>query len=134
MAIWINMVRNPYAPSKRWKQIADGYYAALFDVINSAFLHYDQSRPPYTLVRVCGHDDSFSLLCQLLIDDVAILQVLGQFIARAVADDCLPPKFVASYKGKVETPHARWGGHNTLLLWLIPGDLYSACPNTVKLA
>ncbi|GIY34536.1 hypothetical protein CDAR_554391 [Caerostris darwini] len=33
--------------------------------------------------------------------------VLGNFIARAVADDCLPPKFVQNYKGKVECEHAR---------------------------
>ena len=32
---------------------------------------------------------------------------MGQFIARAVADDCLPPKFVLSYKGKLECLLAR---------------------------
>lgn len=29
-------------------------------------------------------------------------QLLGQFIARCVADDCLPPKFITRYKGQVE--------------------------------
>ena len=27
------------------------------------------------------------------------LQLLGMFMARAVADDCLPPKYIQSYKG-----------------------------------
>ena len=35
------------------------------------------------------------------------LQLVGQFIARAVADDCLPPKFISSYKGRLESPEAR---------------------------
>lgn len=29
--------------------------------------------------------------------------LLGQFIARCIADDCLPPKFITSYKGKVNS-------------------------------
>ena len=30
------------------------------------------------------------------------LQILGMFIARAIADDCLPPKYIHSYKGSVD--------------------------------
>jgi len=37
------------------------------------------------------------------------LKLLGQFIARCVADDCLPPKFVTNYHGKVTSDHARYG-------------------------
>lgn len=32
---------------------------------------------------------------------------MGNFIARAVADDCIPPKFVQKYKGALECEHAR---------------------------
>ena len=28
--------------------------------------------------------------------------ILGNFMARAIADDCIPPKFILSYKGHVE--------------------------------
>lgn len=38
---------------------------------------------------------------------LSISQIVGQFIARAVADDCLPPAYVTSYKGKVESPCIR---------------------------
>ena len=31
--------------------------------------------------------------------------MVGQFVARAVADDCLAPKFIANYKGNVECSH-----------------------------
>lgn len=31
-------------------------------------------------------------------------QVLGMFMARAVADDCLAPKYIQSYKGSVDHP------------------------------
>ena len=36
-----------------------------------------------------------------------VLQVLGQFIARAVADDCLSSEFIKRYKGKVESELVR---------------------------
>ena len=29
------------------------------------------------------------------------------FIARAVADDCLPPKYIHSYKGSVDNVHTQ---------------------------
>lgn len=31
-----------------------------------------------------------------------ILQLVGMFMARAVADDCLPPKYIQTYKGFVD--------------------------------
>lgn len=33
--------------------------------------------------------------------------VIGNFMARAIADDCIPPKFLTSYKGKVECKYAK---------------------------
>ena len=34
------------------------------------------------------------------------LQIVGKFIARAVADDCLPPKYIQKYRtDDVECPH-----------------------------
>lgn len=54
-----------------------------------------------------GFDLLLENLPDLILDTPDAATVLGNFIARAVADDCLPPKFVQSYKGKVECPHAR---------------------------
>lgn len=34
-------------------------------------------------------------------------QMLGQFIARAIADHILPMSFLDCYKGKVDCDHAR---------------------------
>lgn len=34
--------------------------------------------------------------------------MLGQFIARAIADHILPMSFLDCYKGKVDCEHARW--------------------------
>ncbi|XP_049857865.1 programmed cell death protein 4 [Schistocerca gregaria] len=64
--------------------------------------------------RVVSQKDialAFDLLLKnlpdLILDTPDAATVLGNFIARAVADDCLPPKFVMSYKDKVECEHAR---------------------------
>ncbi|XP_013380848.1 programmed cell death protein 4-like [Lingula anatina] len=54
-----------------------------------------------------GFDQLLAGLTDLSLDAPDAPNVIGQFIARAVADDCLPPKYVASYKGKVDCPHAR---------------------------
>ncbi|XP_014769416.1 programmed cell death protein 4 [Octopus bimaculoides] len=54
-----------------------------------------------------GFDNVLRSLSELTLDAPEAPLVVGQFIARAVADDCLPPKFVSSYKGKVDCPHAR---------------------------
>jgi len=52
-------------------------------------------------------DNMLNTLSDLTLDTPEAPQILGKFIARAVADDCLPPKFVSSYRGKVECEHAR---------------------------
>ncbi|XP_046565692.1 programmed cell death protein 4-like [Haliotis rubra] len=54
-----------------------------------------------------GFDSVLSRLSDLTIDSPEAPVVVGQFIARAVADDCLPPKYITGYKGKVECPHTR---------------------------
>ncbi|XP_071090513.1 programmed cell death protein 4-like [Haliotis cracherodii] len=54
-----------------------------------------------------GFDNVLSRLSDLTIDSPEAPVVVGQFIARAVADDCLPPKYITGYKGKVECPHTR---------------------------
>ncbi|PNF31523.1 Programmed cell death protein 4 [Cryptotermes secundus] len=46
-------------------------------------------------------------LPDLVLDTPDAATVLGNFIARAVADDCLPPKFVQICKEKVDCDHAR---------------------------
>ncbi|GCC19695.1 hypothetical protein chiPu_0021129, partial [Chiloscyllium punctatum] len=46
-------------------------------------------------------------LPDLILDTPEAPQVLGQFIARAVADDVLPSNFLDSYKGRVNCDHAR---------------------------
>ncbi|XP_077992297.1 programmed cell death protein 4-like isoform X2 [Glandiceps talaboti] len=52
-------------------------------------------------------DNLLGDLEDLSLDTPDAPQIVGQFIARAVADDCLPPKFISSYKGKVDTDHAQ---------------------------
>lgn len=37
----------------------------------------------------------------------SVYQMLGQFIARAIADHILPMSFLDCYKGKVDCEHAR---------------------------
>eukprot|EP00095_Tigriopus_kingsejongensis_P008042 maker-scaffold201_size263271-snap-gene-1.26 protein:Tk08042 transcript:maker-scaffold201_size263271-snap-gene-1.26-mRNA-1 annotation:"programmed cell death protein 4" len=46
-------------------------------------------------------------LTDLILDTPDAPAVLGNFMARAIADDCIPPKFIASYKGNVEMPQAK---------------------------
>ncbi|XP_076053110.1 programmed cell death 4 [Oratosquilla oratoria] len=50
-----------------------------------------------------GYDMLLDNLPDLVLDTPDAPTVLGNFIARAIADDCIPPKFLQSYKGKVET-------------------------------
>jgi len=49
-----------------------------------------------------GFDALLNSITDLSLDTPEAPAILGQFIARAVADDCLPPKFVAGYKGKMD--------------------------------
>jgi len=41
-------------------------------------------------------------LSDLVLDTPDAPTILGNFMARAIADDCIPPKFILSYKGHVE--------------------------------
>jgi len=49
-----------------------------------------------------GFDNLLKNLNDLVIDSPEAAKIVGQFLARAVADDCLPPKYIASYKGCVD--------------------------------
>ncbi|XP_062851453.1 programmed cell death protein 4a [Trichomycterus rosablanca] len=46
-------------------------------------------------------------LPELILDTPEAPQMLGQFIARAIADHALPMNFLDQYKGKVDNEHAR---------------------------
>lgn len=48
-----------------------------------------------------GFDQLLEELNDLTLDTPESPELLGQFIARAVADDCLPPKFLADHKGNL---------------------------------
>merc|ERR1711976_1145982 len=45
-------------------------------------------------------------LTDLILDTPDAPTVLGNFMARCIADDCIPPKFLQSYKGNVTEPEA----------------------------
>lgn len=45
-------------------------------------------------------------LPDLILDTPDAPTLLGNFLARAIADDCLPPKIIEIYRGKVENDHA----------------------------
>ncbi|KAH3864297.1 hypothetical protein DPMN_027313, partial [Dreissena polymorpha] len=49
-----------------------------------------------------GFDNLLNGLADLVIDSPEAPKLLGMFMARAVADDCLPPKYIQSYKGAVD--------------------------------
>lgn len=46
-------------------------------------------------------------LPDLMLDTPDAAHLIGNFMARAIADDCIPPKFLHSYKGNVEDPEAK---------------------------
>ena len=48
-----------------------------------------------------GYDALLKNADELVIDTPSTPTILGNFIARSIADDCIPPKFLASYKGQV---------------------------------
>lgn len=48
-----------------------------------------------------GYDTLIKNLNELVLDTPEAPTILGNFIARSIADDCIPPKFLQSYKGKV---------------------------------
>jgi len=53
-----------------------------------------------------GYDMLIKNLNELVLDTPDAPTILGNFIARSIADDCIPPKFLQSYKGKVDCEHA----------------------------
>ncbi|PAA74654.1 hypothetical protein BOX15_Mlig025500g1 [Macrostomum lignano] len=52
-----------------------------------------------------GFDLLLKEVDDLTIDLPDAPDMIGKFIARAIADDLLPPKFVATYKGRVDSGH-----------------------------
>ena len=46
-------------------------------------------------------------LTDLILDAPDAPVMLGNFMARAIADDCIPPKFLHSYKGQVDMLEAK---------------------------
>jgi len=54
-----------------------------------------------------GFDFLLESLPDLTLDTPEAPGLLGRFIARAVADDCLPPKYVSSHKGRMDCIHGR---------------------------
>ncbi|KAL8615438.1 hypothetical protein ACOMHN_036258 [Nucella lapillus] len=55
-----------------------------------------------------GFDDVLTRLSDLVIDTPEASTLVGKFIARAVADDCLPPKYVVKHKAEdVNCPHIK---------------------------
>ena len=56
------------------------------------------------LIPLCyppGYDTLIKNLSELVLDTPEAPTILGNFIARSIADDCIPPKFLQGYKGKV---------------------------------
>lgn len=54
-----------------------------------------------------GFNELLSSIDDIVLDTPDAHNLLGQFIARSVADDCLPPKFITNYHGKVNRDHVR---------------------------
>jgi len=52
-------------------------------------------------------DSLLRQLPDLMLDTPDAPHLIGNFMARAIADDCIPPKFLHSYKGNVEDPEAK---------------------------
>jgi len=51
-------------------------------------------------------DSLLRQLPDLILDTPDAPTILGNFMARCIADDCIPPKFLQSYKGNVTEEHA----------------------------
>ncbi|KAK7109895.1 programmed cell death protein 4-like [Littorina saxatilis] len=49
-----------------------------------------------------GFDEVLNHLSDLAIDTPDASNLVGKFIARAVADDCLPPKYIIKHKGEAD--------------------------------
>jgi len=51
-------------------------------------------------------DSLLKQITELILDAPEAPTIIGNFMARAIADDCIPPKFLNSYKGHVTEPEA----------------------------
>jgi len=67
----------------------------------------DESFEVLVLCLLTAFEVLLKNLPDLVLDTPDAATVLGNFIARAVADDCLPPKFVQICKEKITCDHAR---------------------------
>uniref|UniRef100_A0A670JLS6 Programmed cell death protein 4 n=1 Tax=Podarcis muralis TaxID=64176 RepID=A0A670JLS6_PODMU len=68
-------------------------------------------------------DRTLSDLPDLILDTPEAPQMLGQFIARAVADHALPLDFLERYKGRVDCEHARAALDRAAILLRIKRDV-----------
>ena len=57
----------------------------------------------FSLFFLSAFDFLMKNLDDLVLDTPDAPTILGNFMARAIADDCIPPKFILSYKGHVDT-------------------------------
>ncbi|KAF0303825.1 Programmed cell death protein 4 [Amphibalanus amphitrite] len=56
-----------------------------------------------TQTDICrGFEALLEQLPELVLDCPDAPEILGNFMARCIADDCLPPKYLSGHKGKVE--------------------------------
>lgn len=53
-------------------------------------------------------DSLLKNLPDLMLDTPDAPTVLGNFLARAVADDCVPPKFIHQLKEKIQEDNAQY--------------------------
>lgn len=68
--------------------------SVLLSELYSNILHHDDI--------IGGFDDLLGKLSDLVLDAPHAPEVVGKFIARAVADDCLPPRYVQTSKERTE--------------------------------
>lgn len=47
-------------------------------------------------IRPLAFENLLSNIDDMLLDQPAVVEIMGNFIARSVADDCIPPKFIQS--------------------------------------
>ncbi|XP_042663997.1 programmed cell death protein 4-like isoform X2 [Tyto alba] len=71
----------------------------------------------------CAFDEMLRDLPDLILDTPEAPQMLGQFIARAVADHALPLGFLERYKGRVDCEHARAALDRAAVLLRIKRDV-----------
>ena len=58
-------------------------------------------------ICIAAFDYLLRQLTDLILDAPDAPVMLGNFMARAIADDCIPPKFLHSYKGQVDALEAK---------------------------